>query len=171
MVQATIGQKTPGTNLSSAQQEVAMRPTIVNLLCLLMMLIGLRVSAAAQDFIGVVKSIEGSAVIQRSETAIPAVNGMEIQKGDIVRTDRNSSVGLVFSDDTRISMGPGTEIAVDDYLFEPLEKKLSFVLRMIQGTVSFLSGQMAKLSPESVRLVMPAATIGVRGTHVLIKVD
>jgi hypothetical protein len=171
MVQATIGQKTPGTNSSSAQQEVAMRPTSVNLSCLLMMLIGLRASAAAQAFIGVVKSIEGSAVIQRSETTIPAAYGMEIQKGDIVRTDRNGSVGLVFSDDTRVSMGPGTEIAVDDYLFEPLEKKLSFVLRMIQGTVSFLSGQMAKLSPESVRLVMPAATIGVRGTHVLIKVD
>lgn len=111
-----------------------MRLTIVNLSCLLMMLIGLRASATAQDFIGVVKPIEGSAVIQRSETTIPVANGMEIQ-------------------------------------FEPLEKKLFFVLRMIQGTVSFLSGQVAKLSPESVKLVMPAATIGVRGTHVLIKVD
>ena len=68
-------------------------------------------------------------------------------------------------------MGPNSEIAVDDYLFEPLEDKLSFVLRLIRGTVSFLSGQMTKLSPESVQLVMPAATIGVRGTHLLIKVE
>jgi hypothetical protein len=60
---------------------------------------------------------------------------------------------------------------VDEYLFDPLEKELSFIARLIRGTISFLSGQIAKLSPESVQLVMPAATIGVRGTHVLIKVD
>ena len=89
----------------------------------------------------------------------------------MIKTDGSGSVGLVFSDDTRVTLGPGTEIAVDDYLFKPLEKNLSFVLRIVQGTVSYLSGQMAKLSPESVDLVMPAATIGVRGTHILIKVD
>ena len=148
-----------------------MRLTIVNLSCLVFLLIGLCTSAAAQAFVGVVKSVEGGAIIKRNGETITVVTGLEIKQEDIVKTNRRGYVGLVFSDDTRISMGPNTEIAVDEYLFEPLEKKLSFVLRLIRGTVSFLSGQMTKLSPESVQLVMPVATIGVRGTHVLIKVD
>ena len=148
-----------------------MRLTIVNLFCLVLLLIGLCTSAAAQAFVGVVKSVEGGAIIKRNGETITVVTGLEIKQEDIVKTNRRGYVGLVFSDDTRISMGPNTEIAVDEYLFEPLEKKLSFVLRLIRGTVSFLSGQMTKLSPESVQLVMPVATIGVRGTHVLIKVD
>ena len=148
-----------------------MRLTIVNLICLMLILVGPGTSSAADAFVGVVKTIEGGAVITRDGETIAVGTGMEIQRADLVRTDRNGFVGLVFSDDTRISMGPSTELTVDDYLFEPVEKKLSFVLRLIRGTVSFLSGQIAKLSPESVQLVMPAATIGVRGTHVLIKVD
>ena len=148
-----------------------MRLTVVNMLVLVLMLIGLCNSAAAEAFVGVVKSVEGGATITRNGETITVVTGMEVKQADILKTDRQGTVGVVFSDDTRISMGPRTEIAVDDYLFEPLEKRLSFILRLIRGTVSFLSGQIAKLSPESVQLVMPAATIGVRGTHVLIKVD
>ncbi len=148
-----------------------MRLKAVNLFCLALILIGPGTSAAADTFVGVVKSLEGGAVITRNGESIPVVTGMEIQWADFVKTDRRGYVGLVFSDDTRISMGPNTELTIDDYLFEPVEKKYSFVLRLIRGTVSFLSGQIAKLSPDSVKLVMPAATIGVRGTHVLIEAD
>ena len=148
-----------------------MQSKIVNLCCLMLMLVGPAAAAATETFVGVVKTIEGSAVITRSGESIAVGTGMEIQRADFVKTDRRGYVGLVFSDDTRISIGPNTEIAVDDYLFEPAEKKLSFVLRLIRGTLSFLSGQIAKLSPDSVQLVMPAATIGVRGTHVLIEAD
>jgi hypothetical protein len=148
-----------------------MRRTMICLLSLVLILIGLGTPAASESFVGVVKTLEGSATIARNGETIPVVTGMEIQRADIVKTDGHGTVGLVFSDDTRISMGSNTELTVDEYLFDPLEKELSFIARLIRGTISFLSGQIAKLSPESVQLVMPAATIGVRGTHVLIKVD
>jgi hypothetical protein len=157
--------------LAAFHKEVAMRPTIVILLGLVLVIIGFGAPVAADAFVGVVKTVAGDAVIEREGETIPINTGMEIKEADVVKTGRKGTVGLVFSDDTRISMGPNAEIVVDAYLFEPLEKKLSFVLRLIRGTVSFLSGQMTKLSSESVQLVMPAATIGVRGTHVLIKVD
>ena len=148
-----------------------MRSSIVNLSGLVLAIIGIVTPPTADAFVGIVKTVAGDAVIERGGKTITVDTGMEIQQADVVKTGRQGAVGLVFSDDTRISMGPNSEIAVDDYLFEPLEDKLSFVLRLIRGTVSFLSGQMTKLSPESVQLVMPAATIGVRGTHLLIKVE
>jgi hypothetical protein len=148
-----------------------MRLAVVILCCLALILIRSGTSAATDAFVGVVKALEGGAVITRNGETITVGTGMEIQRADYVKTDRRGYVGLVFSDDTRISIGPNTEIAIDDYLFDPLEKKLSFVLRLIQGTLSFISGQIAKLSPDSVQLVMPVATIGVRGTHLLIEAD
>ncbi len=127
--------------------------------------------AVAEDFVGLVKSVEGKAVLTRSGETESVVAGMEIKMGDVIKTGRDGAVGLIFSDDTIISMGPSTELAVEDYLFEPVEGKLAFIARIIKGTVSYLSGQISKLSPESVKLVTPSATIGVRGTHVLVKVD
>jgi len=126
---------------------------------------------AAEEFVGLVKSVEGQASIARGGETKEVVAGMDIKMGDVLKTGGDGSVGLIFSDDTIISMGPRTELAVEDYLFEPIEGKLAFIARILRGTVAYLSGQIAKLSPESVQLVTPAATIGVRGTHVLIKVD
>lgn len=141
------------------------------LFCIGLIMMASPALVAAKTFVGVVKTLDGKATILRDGKTLTVVKGMEIQKADIVTTGRQGHLGLVFSDDARISMGPNTQIAVDDYLFEPKDKQLSFIVRLISGTVSFLSGQIAKLSPESVKLVMPAATIGVRGTHVLVKVD
>ena len=96
---------------------------------------------------------------------------MKVMKGDLIKTGPSSSVGVIFEDDTVLSMGPKSEFAIEEFIFRPVENKLSFVARIIRGTLSFLSGQIAKLSPGSVRLETPAATIGMRGTHVLVKVQ
>jgi hypothetical protein len=143
----------------------------IKVLCILLSLLGFLLPGTVQAFVGVVKTVAGEAFVKRQNEKFDVVAGMEIQTADILITGPSGYVGLVFSDDTLISMGPRTEITIDDYLFEPREKKLSFILRLVRGTVSYISGQMAKLSPESVQLIMPAATIGVRGTQVLMKAN
>ena len=93
---------------------------------------------------------------------------MPIHMGDLIQTAETGSVGLIFSDDSILSMGPASELVINEYYFVPAEEKLSFVVRLIRGTIAYLSGQIAKLSPPSVRLETPAMTIGVRGTQVLV---
>ena len=128
-------------------------------------------TASAAEFVGFIKSLEGQTTVLRDGEDREATVGMEIKEGDIVKTGADGSAGLIFSDDTIITMGPRTEFVVEDYLFEPLEGRLGFVARILRGTISYLSGQIEKLSPGTVQLKTPAATIGVRGTHVLIKVE
>ena len=128
-------------------------------------------SQAAQAFVGIVRSVSMDAYILRNEKSIAAETNMKIMNGDVLKTGPTGSLGLIFDDDTLVSMGPDSEFAVEDFLFNPSEKKLSFVVRMLQGTFAFLSGQISKLVPDAVRLETPDATIGMRGTHVLVKVE
>jgi hypothetical protein len=44
------------------------------------------------------------------------------------------------------------------------------VLNFVRGVAAYVSGRMAKLAPDSVRLETPAAIVGVRGTTVAINV-
>jgi hypothetical protein len=140
-------------------------------LCSLLLSTGFAASAYAESFVGIVKTIEGNPTIIRNGETKAAVKGMQVRKGDRVKTDSSGAIGLVFSDDTMVSMGPDTEITIDDYLFEPVNGKLSFIASILRGTVCYLSGQIAKLAPAAIRLVMPNASIGVRGTRILVKVD
>ncbi|MBI4632440.1 MAG: FecR domain-containing protein [Deltaproteobacteria bacterium] len=126
---------------------------------------------AALDYVGIVKTIAGEVVIVRNAQTIKAEANTKLLKGDLVRTGPNGKVGLIFEDDTVVSMGSNSKIMIEQFLFQPAEKKLSFIARIFQGTASFLSGQLAKLAPNLVYIETPQATIGMRGTHLLVKVD
>lgn len=126
---------------------------------------------AGPEAIGTIKSLNNGAFIVRGGETIPAEVGQAIQAGDTIQTGAEGSIGLIFKDDTIVSLGPDSEFIIEDFLFEPVEGELSFVAEVIQGTVALISGQIAKLSPEAVQLEIPAATIGVRGTQLLISVE
>ncbi len=148
-----------------------MKSATIVLLAMAFFLTGIIDAMAEEAFVGMVKTVRGEATVERDGRRLEAVPGMVLQSSDIVSTEAGGSVGLVFSDDTVITMGDNARIAIDHYVFDPQGQELSFVVRMLRGVFSFVSGQIAKLSPESVSLVMPDWTIGVRGTHVLVKVN
>ncbi|MBT0662889.1 FecR domain-containing protein [Geobacter pelophilus] len=127
--------------------------------------------AAGPEYVGIVKSLHGDVVVLRDNSSVKADGNMKLRQGDHIKTGVNGKAGLIFEDDTVIAIGPNSSIVIDRFLFQPNEKKLSFIARIIQGTASYLSGQIAKLAPNSVRLETPHATVGMRGTHLLVKVD
>ena len=123
------------------------------------------------DHVGIVKSLDGEVVIARSDQTIKAEPNFRLLEGDVVQTGPNGKAGLILEDDTVISMGFNSKIAIKSFMFQPNEKKLSLIAKVFNGTVSFLSGQIAKLAPKQALIETPYATIGSRGTHILIQVD
>jgi hypothetical protein len=127
--------------------------------------------AAEEDHIGMIKSLAGEVVVDRAGRTIKAEPNLKLYLADVVKTGADGKTGLILEDDTVISMGFNSSLALKSFQFKPNEKKLSFIARVYQGTVTFISGQIAKLAPSLVHIETPHATVGVRGTHVLIKVD
>lgn len=128
-------------------------------------------SSLASQGVGIIKSVDGQVFLSNKKSRLKAVPNMKLNLGDNIRTGMNSNVGLLFEDDTVISLGSNSAMTIDEFVFNPAEKKLSFVSRLIEGTFSFISGQIAKLAPEKVKIETPDATLGVRGTKFLVKVD
>jgi hypothetical protein len=126
---------------------------------------------AQQESAGIIKTASGEVFISTPETTIKAVANMRIIQGDSIRTGANSSAGLIFEDDTVVALGPNSEMLIESFLFDPHNKKLSFIAKMAHGTFSFITGQIAKLAPQKVKLETPDATLGVRGTKFLVKIN
>lgn len=121
--------------------------------------------------IGKAKTGKGEVVVIRGGKEIPLKIGASLYQYDIIRTGPASSVGIIFEDNTILTMGPKSEIVIDAYVFSPERGMLSMVTRMLKGTASCLSGIIGRQAPESVKFQTPDATIGVRGTQFLVKVD
>jgi len=128
-------------------------------------------SADASVPVAIVKKISGSATVVRKGQPIPATNGLEIWENDTLRTGSNGSIGIVFNDDTFLSLGPESILVIDEFVFAPKQGKFSIVIRMLKGTAAYLSGLISRLSPESAHFKTPTASIGIRGTKFVAKVE
>ena len=54
--------------------------------------------------------------------------------------------------------------------FAPADGQMGLVLKVVRGVMAYVSGRIAKLAPDSIRLETPAAVVGVRGTTLAIHV-
>ena len=97
--------------------------------------------------------------------------GADLLNGDILICAANSSVGVTFLDGTRVSLGPNSEMQLNNYRFVPLNKDYAFDIYMKKGSAVYSSGKLGKLAPEAVKFNTPQATVGVRGTKFLVKVN
>jgi len=120
---------------------------------------------------GVVKSVTGQATVTRGGMVLKPATHFRLYQGDLIETGPDGRLGLILDDDTVISLGSKSRFLLQGFQFQPGEKKLSLVARLYRGTLAFLSGQIAKLAPHRVQIETPHATLGVRGTHLLIEVD
>jgi len=128
-------------------------------------------TAVAGESIGVVRNVSGDATVTRGEKALPAAPGMKLLVGDTLGTGRDGSLGVILRDDSSLSIGPGSRLVLQSFLFSPSEGKFDLVARITRGTMAYLSGLIGKLAPGKARFETPTATIGIRGTRIAVKVE
>ena len=119
---------------------------------------------------GRIKLASGQVFVVRGGTSTPAEIGQSVLQSDTLRTGPDGRLGVTLRDDTRVSLDPGSEVRLDTFLYTPSEGRLSLVLNFVRGIAVYVSGKIAKLAPDSIRLETPGAIVGVRGTTVAVQV-
>jgi len=120
---------------------------------------------------GRIKVVSGAVYLVRGNSAVPAQAGQVVYQADVLRTGADGRVGLTLKDDTRVSLGPGSEVHLDRFDYAPAEGQLALALKVVRGVVAYVSGHIAKLSPDAVRIETPSAILGVRGTTLAMRID
>ena len=125
---------------------------------------------AEEPAIGYVKTSVGEASVIADGHTVAAAPGTPVFQNNVLKTGKNGSLGLTLKDNTILSLGPDTELVLDDYLYAPAKDALKLGSHMSKGTLNYVSGVIAKLKPEAVVIRTPSGNIGVRGTHFVLSV-
>jgi hypothetical protein len=126
---------------------------------------------AGTQVAGFIKTVKGNGQIVRAEASTPAQVGDVLHVTDAVTTEEKSSIGIMLEDDTILSLGPNSRLELGDFAFEPQEENLSVAIRLMKGSFAYMSGVIARLAPDKVRIETPDAVIAVHGTSFLVKVE
>ena len=124
--------------------------------------------AAAND-VGQFKVAKGTVHIERAKQRVPVAVGTIVQEGDIVVTGADGSAGITFKDDSLLSIGPDSVLAIDRFAFDSTTHAGAFETSLRQGTMAAVSGKIAKQSADAMRVRTPATILGVRGTEFLVR--
>jgi hypothetical protein len=128
--------------------------------------------AAGEAPAGSVKSVSGEAQVLRSgAAALSLKQGDRIFEKDVLTTGKGAALGLIMRDNSTLSLGPGSRLVVERFLFEPEKGALAQVLKLSRGSMAAVSGEIVKLNPDVARVDTPVYSVGIRGTHFLLNVE
>lgn len=120
--------------------------------------------------IGQIKVSKGSVTIERAGRQMPGTVGTRLEASDVVRTGSDGSVGITMTDDSLLSAGPNSVLALDRYEFDDVTSKGRFDASLGKGTLAVVSGRLAKQSRDAMTVRTPSAVLGVRGTEFVVRV-
>ncbi len=117
---------------------------------------------------GLVKSSQGDVTRQRGERIEPATAGMAVAVGDTLRTGTAAYAGITLSDDTLLTLGPNSELLISAYKFDETTQDGSLLASLWRGTLSVVTGLIAKKSPQNVKVQTRTVVMAVRGTEFIV---
>ena len=85
------------------------------------LLLAFAVAADAAD-IGQIKVAKGQVSIERNGQTLPGEVGLRLQPADVLKTGADGSVGVTMSDNSLLSAGPNSVLALDRYEFDSTTK-------------------------------------------------
>ena len=124
-------------------------------------------AAIAQD-VGRVKTVKGTVYVEREGRRELALVGTGVRQADIVVTGPDGAVGVTLADDTLLSAGPNSVLAIERFVYEANQPG-SLEAALSKGTLAVVSGRIAKQAPDAMRVKTPAAILGVRGTEFVVR--
>jgi hypothetical protein len=135
-------------------------------------------SATAEDFaydsksgaviplyIGQVLLLSGMAFKVSSDGEVPIDKGSKLQRGDRIKTSKDSMVKIQMADDTIMALGSNSELSFQQFDFKSKEERKS-ILEVISG--KFRALFVHKSKEGDITLKTPTMALGIRGTEFLL---
>ena len=128
------------------------------------------ISLMAKD-IAFVQKVKGDVTAKDKGKTVVVKKADWLSEKMLITTGDKSGVTMIFKDNSVLVLGSNSILVLEKYMFAMKEKSYKFELTLNKGTVSFESGKIGELSPENFIFKTPEATVGIRGTKFMIKVQ
>jgi VCBS repeat-containing protein len=126
-------------------------------------------AATAADPIGQVETLSGEVTVQRADGTVETLGqGDKVFLNDVLQTGGDGRLAVTFVDGTIFTLSPASRMVVDELIYDPAGQDNFGGFNLIQGSFVFIAGQVAKTGGMDVNT--PSATMGIKGTTVLVEI-
>ncbi len=137
----------------------------------MLLLLVLMAHAASAQEVGTIATLDGTADIGRSGTWTTAAVGSAIYLGDQVRTGTPGHVSIVFQDDSVVSVTDGSQLVIDQQVFNPNRGVVHSLIELLRGKLNAVVGDYYHQPGTAFEVRTATAVAGVRGTEFSMSYD
>ncbi|MBQ6656189.1 MAG: FecR domain-containing protein [Ottowia sp.] len=119
---------------------------------------------------GTFKSVQGEVTVVKGEEKRAATVGAGLHETERVLTGADGMTSLVLKDGTVLSIGNNSTFDLAQFKFDSTTHEGNVLVSLLRGSMRMVTGLIAKLKPEDVKVVTPTTVIGVRGTDFIVEV-
>lgn len=118
---------------------------------------------------GTFKAVQGDVTLAHENSRRAVVAGDPVFVGDRILTGERSTAALTLRDGSLLSMGPNSQLTLSEFSFDATTHEGNVLLSLLHGSLRVVTGLIAKLRPEQVKITTPTTVIGVRGTDFIVE--
>ncbi len=121
--------------------------------------------------IAIVKTLSGEVFAKTPKQTQKLKVGDKLSENMIIIVKQNSSVTIIFNDNSTLILGENSLLNLKKFVFKPETQEYEFSLSLESGSLSFESGKIGELAPENFELKVPEGVVAIRGTKFLVKLQ
>jgi len=111
----------------------------------------------------VINSVQGNFLTGKQG---PVVRGDSVFLNETVSTGADSKANLVLNDNSSLTVGPGSALKLDDFVYAGTKQPGAVSFSILNGTLRFITGDANK---RAYTILTPTAAIGARGASLRLK--
>ncbi|MDQ7835125.1 MAG: FecR family protein [Humidesulfovibrio sp.] len=120
--------------------------------------------AAGGENLGHVSRIQGAAFAQRGQNLERLALNSPVKREDTLKTAMDSRLELTMLDETKLTLGAGTEFVLERYDLGRQQGAGAVLLKLTKGAFRVATGELSALRGGPFEVGTPLGTIGIRGT-------
>src|SRR5918999_3652010 len=111
--------------------------------------------------VGTAAAVNPAAQARGSGGPRTIVLGQSIAHRERIQTTSAGSVQLLFLDKTSMTIGPNSDLAIDEYVYDPASNSGKLAATLTKGVMRFVGGQISHAG--NAQVTTPNAVVGIRG--------
>ncbi len=124
----------------------------------LLLLLG---TSAHAEQIGATLKVVNQVTAEYNRDTRTLIQGDGVNQDEVIAVGSDALSELLFKDETKLALGPGSQMKLDKFVYDPAQSNGSIVVNLFKGGFRFITGVASK--PTYV-IRTPSASITVRGT-------
>lgn len=119
---------------------------------------------------GTAKHVQGAVRVEPDGASLPLRVGDRLQEKDRVVVPAGGAAGITLRDDTRISLGSGATLVLNQFKFDPQTQEGTVETSILSGAMRYVTGLVGRHRHDAVRVRTATTTVGIRGTDFIVEV-